>query len=109
MLDPGGVTRISRGGPQVCRLSAGGSRIRTLRPTFEPTSSPSGTGPALFGEAIADQAASCVEQPSVRPLNGHGDGFGKATSGILIAKLGALRARLCSLATRYRRLLGGGE
>ena len=67
---------------------------------LQPRGSP---GPALFGEAIADQAASCVEQPSVRPLNGHGDGFGKATSGILIATLGALRARLCSLATRYRR------
>jgi len=29
-----------------------------------------------FGEATADQPASCVDQPSVRPLNSHGDGFG---------------------------------
>jgi hypothetical protein len=49
----------------------------------------SGTAPALFGEATADQTASCVEQPSVRSLNSHGDGFGKATSVILVAALGA--------------------
>jgi hypothetical protein len=62
-----------------------------LSPTFEPTSSPSGTGPALFGEAIRIKPLLCREQRSLRPLNGHGDGFGKATSGILIATLGALR------------------
>jgi hypothetical protein len=61
----------------------------SLSPTPELTPSPSATAPALVGEATADQAASCVEQPSVRPLNSHGDGFGKATSGILIAALGA--------------------
>jgi hypothetical protein len=40
--------------PMVRRLSAGGRRIRTLGPTSELISSPSGTAPALFGEATAD-------------------------------------------------------
>jgi hypothetical protein len=39
--------------------------------------------------AASHQTASCVEQPSVRPLNSHGDGFGKAISAILVAALGA--------------------
>jgi len=45
-------------------------------------------------EATADQTAPCVEQRSVRPLNSHGDGFGKAISVILVAALGARYAAL---------------
>src|SRR5271170_4907849 len=70
----------------VPRESQRATRRQTRTLSVPPSS---GTAPALFGEATADQTASCVEQPSVRPLNSHGNGFGKATSVILVAALGA--------------------